>query len=118
TIRVMAVGWAEDAVGHAAKDVIVRDPVVVSAAAPRFMAPGDESRVLIELAHAAGPAGEASVTVESDGGIAFPPDAAQQSVTLEEGRIAAVSLPVRAVEIGDRTLRIRTVTPAGQELVK
>jgi uncharacterized protein YfaS (alpha-2-macroglobulin family) len=114
----MAVAWTASAVGHAAKDVLVRDPVVVSAALPRFLAPGDESRLLIELAHAEGPTGETTVAVESDGGIAIAPDAARQSVTLEEGRIVRVPLPLTAVEIGDPQLRITTTTPAGEALTK
>ncbi len=118
TVRVMAVAWTDSAVGHAAKDVLVRDPVIVSVALPRFLAPGDESRLLIELAHAEGPAGETSVVVESDGGIAIPADAARQSVTLEEGRIERIALPLTAVEIGDPRLRILTTTPAGEALTK
>ncbi len=118
TVRVMAIAWTAGAVGHASKDVLVRDPVVVSAALPRFLAPGDESRLLIELAHAEGPTGETTVAVESDGGIAIPPEAARQTVTLEEGRIERIALPLTAVEIGDPQLRIRTTTPAGEELTK
>ena len=41
TARVMAVAWTKDGVGHAATDVIIRDPVVVTASLPHFLAPGD-----------------------------------------------------------------------------
>lgn len=118
TVRVMAIAWTDRAVGHASKDVLMRDPVVVSVAVPRFLAPGDESRMLVELAHADGPTGETTVDVESDGGIAIPPDAARQRVTLEEGQIERIVLPVTAVEIGDLQLRVRTTTPASEELAK
>ena len=68
---------------------------------------------------AEGPAGETTVAVESDGGIADPgrrgtPDRRRWRT----GRIARVALPVTAVEIGDPQLRIRTTTPAGDELTK
>ncbi|TJV27491.1 MAG: hypothetical protein E5Y18_17820, partial [Mesorhizobium sp.] len=43
TVRVMAVAWTEDGVGHAQSDVIVRDPVVITAGLPRFLAPGDSA---------------------------------------------------------------------------
>ena len=33
TVRVMTVAWTKDAVGHATSDVIVRDPIVVTASA-------------------------------------------------------------------------------------
>lgn len=118
TVRVMAVGWTANAVGHASKDVVVRDPVVVSAAAPRFLAPGDVSRVLVELAHVEGPTGEATVSVETDGGLSVPAEALRQAVRLEEGRIATIVLPVTAVESGEPVLRLRIGTPGGGELAK
>ena len=39
TVRVMAVAWSKDKVGHATTDVTVRDPVVLSATLPRFLFP-------------------------------------------------------------------------------
>ncbi|RYE62005.1 MAG: hypothetical protein EOO83_06235, partial [Oxalobacteraceae bacterium] len=41
TARVMAVAWSKSGVGHGVKDVIIRDPIVVTASLPRFLAPGD-----------------------------------------------------------------------------
>jgi uncharacterized protein YfaS (alpha-2-macroglobulin family) len=51
TVRLMAVAWSPKAVGQAEADVVVRDPVVMSASLPRFLAPGDTSRLLLELTH-------------------------------------------------------------------
>ncbi|MEO8529896.1 MAG: MG2 domain-containing protein, partial [Deltaproteobacteria bacterium] len=67
SVRIMAVVWSKTGVGQAETDVIVRDPVVVSASVPRFMAPGDSSRMLLELIHTDGPAGEMQLAVTSDG---------------------------------------------------
>ena len=58
TVRVMAVAWTKDAVGHATSDVIVRDPVVVTASLPRFLAPGDKAQLRLDIANTDGPAGE------------------------------------------------------------
>ena len=52
TVRLMAVAWTADAVGQATKDWLVRDPVVVQAGLPRFLAPGDTTRLRLDLAHA------------------------------------------------------------------
>ncbi len=57
TVKVMAVVWSAKRVGQAQTDVLVRDPVVVTASLPRFMSPGDESRLLLEIVHATGPVG-------------------------------------------------------------
>ena len=45
TVRVMAVAWSKDKVGRAVGDVIVRDPVVLTATLPRFLLTGDRGRV-------------------------------------------------------------------------
>ena len=57
TVRLMAVAWTADGVGQASKDWLVRDPVVVQASLPRFLAPGDRTRLRLDLAHATGPGG-------------------------------------------------------------
>jgi uncharacterized protein YfaS (alpha-2-macroglobulin family) len=57
TVRVNAVAWSRKGLGHASQDVIVRDPVVISASLPQFLAPGDRSQMLVELANTDGPAG-------------------------------------------------------------
>ena len=49
TVRVMAVAWSKDKVGHASDDVIVRDPVVVTATLPRFLLTGDKSTIRLDL---------------------------------------------------------------------
>ena len=49
TVRVMAVAWSKDKVGHATEDVIVRDPVVVTATLPRFLLTGDKSTIRLDL---------------------------------------------------------------------
>lgn len=119
TVRLMAIAWTDTAVGGAEKDILVRDPIVVQASVPRFLAPGDRTRVLIEVAHAKGPTGEVGVLLENlDGGIQFDPADAGRRVTLQEGQIERISVPITASEIGDPRLRIRTLTPGGQTLTK
>ena len=66
SVRVMAMAWTRAGVGHAVKDVLVRDPVVMAAALPRFLAPGDRSRLLLDLTHLEGPAGDFSLTLAGD----------------------------------------------------
>ena len=116
TVRLMAVAWTRSAVGHAARDVLVRDPIVVSAATPRFMAPGDRSRILLEIAHAKGPGGEVRVALKGDGGIELAGGAVERSATLAPGETRRISVPIVAVEAGDRRIRIETVTPGGKTL--
>ena len=81
TVRLMAVVWSNKGVGHAEQDVLVRDPVVLVANAPRFMTPGDESRVRLEMTHVFGPAGNFEVTLGSTLGLSVA-DAGTRTVVL------------------------------------
>ncbi|MEA3275897.1 MAG: alpha-2-macroglobulin family protein, partial [Pseudomonadota bacterium] len=118
TVRVMAMAWSRKGVGHAVRDVIVRDPVVVSAALPRFLAPGDRSRLLIDLAHVEGPAGDMVLTVETSGVVAVDAVGASRRIPLPERARRQVLVPIEAVAVGDDRMTIRLTTPDGQVFSK
>ncbi|MGB6949931.1 MAG: alpha-2-macroglobulin family protein, partial [Methyloceanibacter sp.] len=67
TLRVMAVAWSKDKVGHAVGDVVVRDPVVVTATLPRFLLLGDKSTIRLDLDNVEGETGDYRVAVAADG---------------------------------------------------
>jgi uncharacterized protein YfaS (alpha-2-macroglobulin family) len=94
--------------------VLVRDPVVVTASLPRFLAPGDESRLLLEIVHATGPSGgwRSVASDTADAGRRAPSgcDAGRQG----QGRVA---VPVTA-NLGDRQDRRVLTTPDGKVLTK
>lgn len=116
TIRLMAVAWSDSAVGNAVAEVTAKDPVVVTASLPRHLAPGDESRLLLEFVHASGVPGDVSLAVYSDAGIAME-DAPQKISLLEQGS-QSLSIPVTAREIGDHLVTVVLTTPEGKELRK
>jgi hypothetical protein len=60
----MAVAWSGEGVGHATQDLIIRDPVVIMASTPRFMAVGDTAQMLVELANTDGPGGRLQLSIE------------------------------------------------------
>ncbi len=116
TVRVMAVAWSKSAIGQAEAEVLVRDPVVVTASVPRFLSPGDESRALLEIVHASGPAGRMGLDLTADG---LTLGAAPSGVDLAELDKATVSVPLTAPqEEGDAALRIALTTPDGRQLLK
>ncbi len=116
TVRFMAVAWSPTAVGQAEDETIVRDPVVVTASLPRFLAPGDESRLLLEIQHTEGPTGRMGLDVSSEGltlGGTIP-----SGLELGEQEKTTLSLPVTAGDVGDATVRIALTTPDGKQLTK
>ncbi|MYM55534.1 alpha-2-macroglobulin family protein [Thalassovita mangrovi] len=117
TVRLMAVAWSPTGVGQAEADVLVRDPVVVTASLPRFLSPGDESRLLLEIVHATGPAGRMGLDVTADG-VVLDPASVPSGVTLAEKGKQVLSLPVTAGEVGDHAIRVALTTPEGRQLIK
>ena len=57
SVRVSAVAWSADKVGSAAKELIVRDPVTITASAPRFLTLGDQARLELAVHNVEGVAG-------------------------------------------------------------
>src|SRR5690606_11610508 len=102
--------------GHASKDVLVRDPVVVNLSPPRFLRVGDTSRLLVEINNVGGPAGSYEVALTTADGIST--DAAETSVELEEEGRASLNLGLTGVAAGDHELRLLVTGPTGDALVK
>ena len=117
TVRLMAVAWTADAVGQATTDWLVRDPVVVQASLPRFLAPGDRTRLRLDLAHATGPAGAVSVALAAPIPASCPRAAASTGTLGENGRLV-FDAALAGTTPGDHTLAIETTTPAGERLTK
>src|SRR6202040_184478 len=67
TARVMAVAWSKDRVGHAVGDVIIRDPVVLTATLPRFLLTGDRGTMSFDLDNVEGAPGDYAISVKTSG---------------------------------------------------
>lgn len=115
TVRVMAVAWSQTGVGQAQKDVLIRDPVVVNASLPRFMAPGDTSRLLLDVHHAKGPAGRVGLDVTADG---LTLGTVPSGFDLAEKGKKEIAIPVTATTAGIHTITVTLTTPGGQTLTK
>lgn len=111
TVRLMAVVWTAEAVGQAQADVLVRDPVVVQASLPRFMTPGDTSRLHLEFTHVTGPAGEMPLEVTGYG-LGQAPAAVQ----LSEGGRAVIDVPLEPKAAGEYSYHIALTLPGGRVL--
>src|SRR6201986_744566 len=69
TARVMAVAWTATKLGRATTDVIVRDPVVLTATLPRFLLNGDHGTMSMDLANVGGAPVDNSINVKASGPI-------------------------------------------------
>lgn len=117
TVRLMAVAWTPTAVGQAEAEVLVRDPVVVTASLPRFLSPGDSSRIRLDIVHASGPSGRMGLDVTGNG-ITLNTSSVPSGVTLTDLGKTTLSIPVTASDVGDHKIRVALTTPDGKQLVK
>src|SRR6201747_1302067 len=67
TARVMAVAWTATKLGRATTDVIVRDPVVLTATLPRFLLNGDRGTMSMDLDNVEGSPGDYTINVKTSG---------------------------------------------------
>ncbi|HKM88283.1 MAG TPA: alpha-2-macroglobulin [Xanthobacteraceae bacterium] len=112
TIRVMAVAWSKDKVGQATADVIVRDPVVLTATLPRFLLPGDRSTIHLDLDNVEGQAGDYAIAVSTADAV-MAGAGATQKLTLRAQARGAVTIPITASAAGSGTVRVNVSGPSG-----
>ncbi|WP_162783645.1 alpha-2-macroglobulin family protein [Devosia naphthalenivorans] len=116
TVRVMAMAWSADAVGHASADVMVRDPVVVTLSPPRFLRVDDQSRLLVEINNMDGEPGAYGVSLSTGTGITT--DAADTEVELAKGDRTSLNLALTGVSIGDWPIALTITAPDGTTQTK
>ena len=116
TVRIMAVAWTKDSIGHGTQDVIVRDPVVITAALPRFMAPGDEARLRLDIANTDAPDGDYSFSVETTGNLSTGSAALPEKVALTAGKRSTLTIPLRPQSAGDATITVRLSKDGGPSI--
>jgi uncharacterized protein YfaS (alpha-2-macroglobulin family) len=106
TARVMAVAWSKSGVGHAETDVVIRDPVVVTASMPKFLAPGDSANLRLDIAATDAPTGNYTLAVSSNEPVDVDPSGATQQVALTAGKTTTVTIPLTAATPGQGAIDI------------
>lgn len=117
TVRLMAVVWSSGSIGQASTDILVRDPVVVTASLPKFLAPGDQSRMLLEIIHASGPSGRMGLDVSAQG-LVIETGGVPSGIDLADKGKISLSVPITAEKTGVHSIRVALTTPDGKVLVK
>ena len=112
TARVMAVAWSKDRVGRAVGDVIIRDPVVLTATLPRFLLNGDRGTMHLDLDNVAGQAGDYRLEMKSEG-VNVIGNAAPQTLKLNAKQRSAVTVPLSAAAAGSAAVTVRVSGPGG-----
>lgn len=95
-LRLMAVAWSGKKTGGGEDSLIVRDPVVVQATLPRFLAPGDKTAFNLRLHNLDGAAGEYRLTLRGKG-VGFEDTALTQRFNLAAEEEKIMALPLAAL---------------------
>ncbi|MEM9104407.1 MAG: alpha-2-macroglobulin family protein [Pseudomonadota bacterium] len=113
TLRLMAVAWTTNGVGNAEKDVIVRDPVVVTASLPKFLAPQDDSQLRFDIANTDGPAGRYELSLVAGDALSVERGSVPEFLTLAVGESTVLMVPVTAIGPGTADITLRINGPDG-----
>lgn len=119
-LRLMAVAASESGFGAAERPTHVRQPLMLQASFPRFLAPGDEFVVPVTVFNNTAAGGSVQLTVEAAGGLEVGSDAPRQAA-VEQGREATLAFTVRAPQApgtASLTLRARLGDEAAVESVE
>ncbi|MCL2714302.1 MAG: alpha-2-macroglobulin family protein [Alphaproteobacteria bacterium] len=115
TARVMATAWSATKVGHAATDVVIRDPVVVNATLPRFLLTGDRSSLHLDIDNVEAAGGDYHVTVKAEGEVQLTGEAAS-TLNLAAGERKTLSLGLSAIRPGAAAIEVGIAGPGGLTL--
>jgi hypothetical protein len=111
SVRVMAIGWTKTKVGAAETEMIIRDPVVVTATLPRFLDIGDQSQIHLDIDNVEGDAGEFRLDLDIHGPLSAQADALSKTVKLAAHQRAAVTMPIEATGVGTAGLDLKVSGP-------
>jgi uncharacterized protein YfaS (alpha-2-macroglobulin family) len=112
-LRLMAVVWTKDKLGHADRPMTVRDPVVADIVLPRFLAPGDKSQAALNLNNVEGPNGNYVATVTTSGPVGVAGNARQTVVThvLNKGQRALIPVELDGTGLGIANITLTLTGP-------
>lgn len=109
-LRLMAVAFDTQRLGSGEASLLVRDPVVVEAVLPRFLAPDDESQLALSLHNVRGPAGEYTVDFKTEGNIRLKNPEALKINLAKEGQFES-RVPIQAQNQGEGRIVVQLRGP-------
>ncbi len=117
TVRFSVVAWSAGKVGAMSKDVVVRDALAVTAAAPRFLTMGDKARLELALHNVEGQAGTYTITgqYEQDG-VGKSQAGFERQVQLAAGERKRETFDLAPTEVGLTQLAVRVTGPGAIEV--
>jgi uncharacterized protein YfaS (alpha-2-macroglobulin family) len=114
-LRLMAVAYSPEAVGHGEAASVIRSPVVADAYLPRFLASGDDASVAVNLNNIEGRKGPFHLDLESAGPITLA-GKASFDLDLANGAPRTESVKITATGMGIGSVSLRLTGPEGLDI--
>ncbi|MCO1334772.1 alpha-2-macroglobulin family protein [Microbulbifer sp. OS29] len=118
SLRLMAVSFSQDGFGSTDTEMTVASPVVTQAALPRFMAPGDNSTLALDLNNLSGRTQQLTVEMQSVGAVDI--EMSERLLELADGERKTLRFPITAKNAtGDAEFQLvvhGAVDEAGQDI--
>ncbi|HZP99084.1 MAG TPA: alpha-2-macroglobulin [Reyranella sp.] len=111
-LRLMAVAYDKNKVGSADARLFVRDAVTADVILPRFLAPGDQSRVALSLNNVDGQPGDYQVKLDATGAVSLGRPFSQTR-TLAANQRDLLTAPLQAGEAGFGKVTVAVSGPGG-----
>ncbi|TNE80378.1 MAG: alpha-2-macroglobulin family protein [Bacteroidetes bacterium] len=105
-VRVMAMAYKNKSFGAASKPMTIADPLVISTSLPRFLAPGDELNLGINLANTTAKSSQAKVSLKLSGPLAVE-GSSLELVPLSPNAEGRANMKVKALpQIGEAKVKV------------
>ncbi|MGI4850939.1 MAG: alpha-2-macroglobulin family protein [Janthinobacterium lividum] len=106
-VRISAVAWTSDALGHQTQQVIVRDPLEIYLALPQFLAPQDLIQANIEMQNLMGKDESIRLNIKTEGAVSLK-SSYDANVTLKNKEQKNISFNLLASDIGLGKITLET----------
>lgn len=116
-VRLMAVAWNEDTLGSAESSLIVREALETYIALPRFLAPGDQTQIMVDAQNLTGAQGTFKLSLKTEGEVALVKDF-EQTLTLDKEQLVHLPVDIKAKNVGVGKLILNIEGPNGLSLKK
>ncbi|QRR02978.1 alpha-2-macroglobulin family protein [Dyadobacter sandarakinus] len=116
-LRIMAVAYKDNAFGSATRNMKVADPIVISTGAPRFLSPGDELTLPVNISNTEKKTADATISLQMNGALAAGKLPVVQKMSIAPGKEGRAVFDVRAAQaIGTGQLTVK-VTAHGETFI-
>ncbi len=118
TVRIMAVAWSRNKLGHAEHDIIVRDPVAILASGPRFLTLGDKARLRFDIHNVEGQSGTYKLNLKQHAADGSESEILNRDVALKPGEKINITQSIDARRTGEAIYAIHLTGPGNIDITR